>query len=139
MFRRRQRERKLDVFFPAKKAQDVCRTIARPPPPKNIEQNILGYVDLLKFCSLFLLIAQFNNNKRPPHNTSTTHNNNQNEAAFALPSAALPSHSMGMSAAPPTHGAAAPYGPMQGARDRVWLRHGQFSCWGGKMKTQRKI
>jgi hypothetical protein len=27
MFRRRQRERKLDVFFPAKKAQDVCRAI----------------------------------------------------------------------------------------------------------------
>ncbi len=49
------------------------------PPPKNIERNILGYVARLKFCSLFLLIAQFNNNKRPPHKTSTTHNNNQNE------------------------------------------------------------
>ena len=44
-----------------------------------------------------------------------------------------------MSAAPPTHGAAAPYGPTQGARDRVWPRHGRFPCWGGKMKTQRKI
>jgi hypothetical protein len=27
MFRRRQRERKLDVFFSAKKAQDVCRAV----------------------------------------------------------------------------------------------------------------
>ncbi len=60
-------------------------------------------------------------------------------AAFALPSSALPSHSMGMSTAPPTHGTAAPYGPTQGARDRVWPRHGWFLCWGGKMKTQRKI
>ncbi len=36
-------------------------------------------------------------------------------------------------------GAAAPYGPTQGARDRVWPRHGRFPCWGGKMKTQQKI
>ncbi len=101
--------------------------LAGTPPPKNVERNVLGYVDRLKFCSLFLLIAQFYNNKRPPHNTSTTHINNQNEPcfyvmskevdeeafsrflrkvsrsagiflqkAFALPSAALPSHSMGM-------------------------------------------
>jgi len=56
-----------------------------PPPPKNVERNILGYVDRLKFCSLFLLIAQFNNNKRPPHNTSTTHNNNQNEPPLPYP------------------------------------------------------
>jgi hypothetical protein len=55
------------------------------PPPKNVEQNILGYVDCLKSCSLFLLIAQFNNNKRPPHNTSTTHNNNQNEPPLPYP------------------------------------------------------
>ncbi len=53
------------------------------PPPKNVERNILGYVDRLKFCSLFLLIAQFNNNK--PHNTSTTHNNNQNEPPLPYP------------------------------------------------------
>jgi hypothetical protein len=46
---------------------------------------------------------------------------------------------MGMSAAPPSHGAVAPYGPMQGARDWVWPRHGWFPCWGGKMKTQQKI
>ncbi len=111
----------------------------RAPPPKNMERNILRYVDRLKFCLLFLLIAQFNNNKRPPHNTSTTYNNNQNEPPLPLPSAALPSHSMGMSAAPPTHGAATPYGPTQGARDRVWPCHGRFPCWGGKMKTRRKI
>ncbi len=57
-------------------------------PPKTyhtIKQNILGYVDCLKFCSLFLLIAQFNNIKRPPHNTSTTHNNNQNEPPLPYP------------------------------------------------------
>ncbi len=56
-----------------------------PPPPKNVEQNILRYVDCLKFCSLLVLIAQFNNNKRPPHNTSTTHNNNQNELPLPYP------------------------------------------------------
>jgi hypothetical protein len=61
-----------------------------PPPPKNIEQNILGYVDCLKLCSLFLLIAQFNNNKRPPHNTSTTHNNNQNEPPLPYPQRLCP-------------------------------------------------
>ncbi len=86
MFRRRQRERKLDVFFSAKKAQDVCRAmVGGAPPPKNVEQNILGYIDRSKFCSLFLLTAQFNNNKRPPHNTSTTHNNNQNELPLPPP------------------------------------------------------
>ncbi len=53
-----------------------------PPPPKNVERNILGYVDRLKFCSLFLLIAQFNNNKRPPHNASTTHNMNDYLGSF---------------------------------------------------------
>jgi hypothetical protein len=100
----------------------------------------LGVCRSLKVLLLFLLIAQFNNNKRPPHYTSTTHNNNQNEPPLPyLPSAALPSHSIGMSAAPPTHGAAAPYGPTQGARDRVWPRHGQFPCWGGKMKTAKNI
>jgi hypothetical protein len=50
-----------------------------------VERNISGYIDGLKFCSLFLLIAQFNSNKRPPHNTSTTHNNNQNEPPLPYP------------------------------------------------------
>jgi hypothetical protein len=30
MFCWQQRERKLDVFFPAKKAQDVCRAVVLP-------------------------------------------------------------------------------------------------------------
>jgi hypothetical protein len=30
MFCWRQQERKLDVFFPAKKAQDVCRAVVNP-------------------------------------------------------------------------------------------------------------
>jgi hypothetical protein len=34
-------------------------------PKTYIEQNILGYVDRLKFSSLFLLIAQFNNKQNP--------------------------------------------------------------------------
>jgi hypothetical protein len=41
---------------------DVSRT---SPPPKNIERNILGYVDCSKFSLLFLLIAQFNNKQNP--------------------------------------------------------------------------
>ncbi len=61
------------------------RGVLLSPPPKNIEQNILGYVDCLKFCSLLLRIAQFNNNKRPPHNTSTTRNNNQSEPPLPYP------------------------------------------------------
>jgi hypothetical protein len=89
-------DRRLELFFSGRNndrapARQTTRTFfsgrnndrapARQttPPPKNVERNILGNVARLKFCSLFLLIAQFNNNKRPPHNTSTTHNNNQNE------------------------------------------------------------
>ncbi len=83
MFRRWQQARKLDVFFSAKKAQDVRRAMVTTS--QNVGQNILGYVDRLKFCLLFLLIPQFNNNKRPPHNTSTTHNNNQNEPPLPYP------------------------------------------------------
>jgi hypothetical protein len=65
---------------------DHSAILARTPPPKNVEQNILGYVDCLKFFSLFLLIAQFNNNKTRPHNTtSTTHNKNQNEPSLPNP------------------------------------------------------
>jgi hypothetical protein len=71
---------KKKIFFSRQKSRRCA-----PPPPKNVERNILGYVDRLKFCSLFLLIAQFNNNKRPPHNTSTTHNNNQNEPPLPYP------------------------------------------------------
>jgi hypothetical protein len=37
MFRWRQQERKLDVFFPAKKAQDVHRAVHHRPA------NILGF------------------------------------------------------------------------------------------------
>ncbi len=99
-----------------------------PPPPKNVEQNILGYVDRLKFSSLFLLITQFNNEQNP--HTQHIHTTQQQPkwAAFALPLAALPSHSMGMSAAPPTHGAVAPYGFIEDKTRMVWLRRGWFPC-----------
>ncbi len=53
-------------------------------------------------------------------------------AAVALPLAALPSHSMGMAAAPPTHGAAAPYGFMEDKTRVVWPRRGRFPCRGAK-------
>jgi hypothetical protein len=74
-------------YYKAGKNYDLKKKVqsSGPPPPKNVERNILGYVDCLKFCSLFLLIAQFNNNKRLPHNTSTTHNNNQNEPPLPYP------------------------------------------------------
>jgi uncharacterized integral membrane protein len=49
-----------------------------------------------------------------------------------------PSPSMGRSAAPPTHGAAAPYGPMKGARHRVRRRRCWFPCLGRRNATHQK-
>jgi len=65
------------------------------------------------------------------HNHNTTHNN-QNEPPPPYPPLALPSISMGRLSAPSTNGAAAPYGPTQGARGRVWRRDGWFACLGGR-------
>jgi hypothetical protein len=45
---------------------------------------------------------------------------------------------MGRLLAPLTNGAADPYGPTKGARDRVWRRNGWFACLGGKMKMHQK-
>ncbi len=100
---------------------------------------MLGNVDCLKFCSLFLLIAQFNNNKRLPHNTSTTHNNNQNEPPLPYPwrfspliQRACQRHPQRM--VPRLHMA------LRKVPVIVFLpRHGWFPCWGGKMKTQQII
>ena len=71
------------------------------------------------FSSPFLVLETQNLEPSRTKITIAIHNSQQQpkSAAFALPLAALPSHYMGMSAAPPTHGAAAPYGPTQGARD----------------------
>jgi hypothetical protein len=48
MFHWRQRERKLDVFFSTKEAQDARRELVVTPPPKNVDQNILEYLDCKK-------------------------------------------------------------------------------------------
>ncbi len=99
----------------------------------------------LRVCRLLKVsFAVFTNRSiQQQQNPLTQHIHNTQQqpkwATFALLLAALPSHSMDMSAAPPMHSAAAPYGPTQGARDQVWPRHGRFLCWGGKMKTQQKI
>ena len=73
----------------------------------------------------------------PQHNT-TTHNNKK--GTLTLPSRALPSaFSMRMAAAPATHGAAAPYGPIQGAHHQVtrW-RLCWFPCLGRQRKPHKK-
>jgi len=49
-----------------------------------------------------------------------------------------PSPSMGGPAAPPTHGAAAPYGPMQGTRHRIRRRRCWFPCLGRCNATHQK-
>ena len=70
--------------------------------------------------------------------TQQTHNN-KNEPPLPYPPVALPSLSMGRLAAPPNHGAAASYRLMQGARHRVWRRHGWFACLGRQKETHQKI
>ena len=62
-----------------------------------------------------------------PHN-HTTHNN-QHEPLRTL-QRLRPSPSMGRPVAPPNHGAAAPYGPMHGARHRVCSRRPSIPCFG---------
>jgi hypothetical protein len=42
MFCRRQRERRLDVFFPAKKAQDVRRVVVDYAPPPSAHFQLFG-------------------------------------------------------------------------------------------------
>jgi hypothetical protein len=46
---------------------------------------------------------------------------------------------MGSTPVPPTNGATAPYGPMQGACGWVWWRNGWFACLGRQRKTHQKI
>ena len=69
------------------------------------------------------------------------HNNTQqeDETPPPYPPAALHSLSVCMAAAPTTHGAAAPYGPMQGARHWVRRHHWWFPCLGCKCKPHQNI
>jgi len=66
------------------------------------------------------------------HNTTTQPQHTTINMSRCRPSLQRlwPSPSMGRPAAPPTHGAAAPYGPMQGARHRVMRRRSWFPCFG---------
>jgi hypothetical protein len=72
------------------------------------------------------------------HNTQHTTHNNQNEPLPPYPPPTLPSLSMSRLLAPPTNGAAAPYGPTQGACGWVWRHNGWFACLGGEIKMHRK-
>jgi hypothetical protein len=118
-----------------------CATLgatSSSPPPKNVEQNILGYVDRLKFCSLFLLIAQFNTTKdrhttHPQHTTTTK----MSRLCPTLGGFALSFH--GHVSGAPNAWRRGSLRPHARCRDRVWPRHGRFPYWGGKMKTQQKI
>ena len=49
-----------------------------------------------------------------------------------------PSPSMGRPAAPPNHGATAPYGPMHGARHQVRSRRPSIPCLGRRNATHQK-
>ena len=76
------------------------------------------------------------------HNTThknTTNTQQQNEPPSPYPPTALPSLSMGRSAAPPNHGAAVSYRLTQGAHGRVWQHHGCFACLGHQKETHQKI
>ena len=41
-------KKKVDVFFPARKAADERWGVVHTPPPQNVERNILEYVDRLR-------------------------------------------------------------------------------------------
>ncbi len=110
-----------------------------PPPPKNVERNILGYVDRLKFCSLFLLIAHFNNNKRPPHNTFTTHNNNQNEPPLPYPRWLSPLIPWACQRRPQRMAPRLPMAPRKMPMIRFGRTMVDSHVGGAKMKTQQKI
>ncbi len=116
-------------------------------------------VQILRFCRFyykFLLIkwvlpAQFMRQQQkvlyylhykiPLTNPQPTANNtqNQNGPLPPYPPAALPSLSVSRAAAPTTHGAAAPYGIMQGARHRFRRHHCWLPCLGCKRKPNENI
>ena len=77
--------------------------------------------------------------KRPL--TTTTQNTQQLTEPLLLPylPAALSSHSMGRSAAPTTHGAAASHGSMLGACGLVWWCHCWLACLEGVKHHTSKI
>lgn len=63
----------------------------------------------------------------------------QNEPPLPYPPLALSSLSVGLPVVPPTHGAAAPYRPIQGTRSWVWWHHGWFLCFGRHLPPHQKI
>ena len=62
----------------------------------------------------------------------------KNDPPASYPPVALPPISMGRAAVPPTNVAAAPYGPVQGARGWVWWRNGWFAYLGRQKETHKK-
>ncbi len=69
----------------------------------------------------------------------TTQHNNQNEQPLSSPPAALPLISVDRAAAPPTHGATAPYGSVDGAMHRVRSCRSPFTCSGLRNAAHQKI
>jgi hypothetical protein len=70
----------------------------------------------------------------------TTHNKEQQHRPLPpYPPVALPSLSVSRAAAPTTHGASTPHGPMQGARHRVTRHRCWFPCLGCQHKPHQNI
>ena len=94
---------------------------------------VVDYLQLHKVC-LFVTLSPLISTSRLDKSRvqdetqqQKTHDN-RHEMPPPCPPVALPSPSMGRSAAPTTHGVVASYGPMLGACGLVWQRHGWFLC-----------
>ena len=107
----------------------VCVGLSQHLPdfPKCVCRNILWY------GSTYAQIQPHNHTTTLPQHTTT-------KMSHCCPTLQRlwPSPSMGRPAAPLTHGAAAPYGPIQGARHRVRRHHCWFPCLGHRNATHQK-
>ena len=86
---------------------------------RNIARG--GYKMRKKYCT---------STTQPHNHTTTTHTTINISRCRPTLQRLRPSPSMGRPAAPPNHGAAAPYGPMHGSRHRLCSRRPSIPCFG---------
>ncbi len=94
---------------------------------------LLAWFWICRFTEVLLTLQIFS---LQTHNPQHTWQNNQNRPLPLYPPASLPSHLVSRAAAPITHGASAPHGPMQGVCHQVRRCRCWFPCLGGAPMQQ---